>query len=203
MQMLKDEIREQIVTMAREEFYRNGFPSASMRVIAEKAGVSVSNIYNYFNGKEEIFYTLTDSVSRSLEILIKNLLAFREGRDLDDEQFMHEFSERVSASVFSLIRQHRIELLLILECSAGTKYAGVKNMLIETLAAYFIENMQKTAVARTDALREHSFLMRVLAMNLIQGLIEISRQYPDDAWVEKNIKSLLRYHIGGMMQFFS
>jgi hypothetical protein len=131
------------------------------------------------------------------------LLAFREGRDLDDEQFMHEFSERVSASVFSLIRQHRIELLLILECSTGTKYAGVKNTLIETLAAYFIENMQKTAAARVDALRQHSFLMRVLAMNLIQGLIEISRQYPDDAWVEKNIKSLLRYHIGGMMQFFS
>jgi len=203
MQMLKDEIRDQILAVAREEFYQKGFQNASMRGIADKAGVSVSNIYNYFTSKEEIFYALTDGVFRSLDGLIKNMLTFREGKDFDDEQFMQTFTELVPAAVFSLIRQYRIELLLILKCSAGTKYADVKNKLIDTLATYFTENMQQPRTTTGDAIVEHAFLMRVLAMNLIQGIIEITRQYRNDAWAEENIKSLMRYHIRGMVQFFN
>jgi len=45
---------------------------------------------------------------------------------------MQTFAGFVPSAVFDLIRQDRIELLLILECSTGTKYAGVKNMLIDT-----------------------------------------------------------------------
>ncbi|MHB8138982.1 MAG: TetR/AcrR family transcriptional regulator [Smithellaceae bacterium] len=202
MKMLKDEIRDQIIMVAREEFYQKGFQNASMRVIAEKAEVSVSNIYNYFTSKEEIFYALTDTVSRSLDALVKNLLNFREGKDFDDERFLELFTEMVPVSVFSLIQQYRIELKIIIEGSAGTKYADVKNTLIETLATYFNENMRQTVAARGDAPVEHFFLMRVLAMNLVNGLIEIAKQYQNDAWAEENIKALMSYHIRGMVQFF-
>ena len=48
MQIKKDEIKNEILKVARAEFHKNGFANASMRKIARKAGISVSNIYNYF-----------------------------------------------------------------------------------------------------------------------------------------------------------
>ena len=202
MKMLKDEIREQILMVAREEFYQKGFQNTSMRVIAQKTGVSVSNIYNYFASKEEIFHEIADKASRSLDTLVKNLLTFREGKDFDDERFLEKFTEIVPASVFSLLQQYRIEIKIIIEGSERTKYAGVKNALIDALATYFNENMKKNLGTRGGVSIEHSFLMRVLAMNLVNGLIEIAKQYQSDAWAEENIKSLMRYHIRGMVQFF-
>ena len=54
-QIKKDEIKNKILEVARTEFQEKGFANASMRKIAKKAGISVSNIYNYFKRKDEIF----------------------------------------------------------------------------------------------------------------------------------------------------
>jgi AcrR family transcriptional regulator len=55
MQTQKDDIRKNILAIARTEFIKKGFKDASMRMIAKKAGVGLSNIYNYFKNKDEIF----------------------------------------------------------------------------------------------------------------------------------------------------
>ena len=102
MQMLKDEIRDRIMTVARKEFYKKGFLNASMRVMADKAGVSASNVYNYFTSKEEIFHALTDTVFHSLKKLINDLLAFREDNHFDNERFLQVFTELVPGAVFKL-----------------------------------------------------------------------------------------------------
>jgi hypothetical protein len=43
--------------------------------------------------------------------------------------------------------------------------------------------------------------MRILAMNLVQGFVEIARQETDDTWIEENVRSLIGYHRGGMERF--
>ena len=48
MQVLKEDIRSRILTVARQQFERKGYVKTSMREIAELAGVGVGNIYNYF-----------------------------------------------------------------------------------------------------------------------------------------------------------
>lgn len=55
MQVLKEDIRQRILDVARLEFYHRGFAKASMRDIASKAGVGVGNIYNYYPGKDDLF----------------------------------------------------------------------------------------------------------------------------------------------------
>lgn len=50
-----DEMREQIVTAAREIFARYGYRKTTMDDIAGSIYKAKSSIYHYFNGKEDIF----------------------------------------------------------------------------------------------------------------------------------------------------
>ena len=75
--------------------------------------------------------------------------------------------------------------------------------MIDLLAGNFIKNIEKIHAERDEPITGHSFLMKILAMNLIQGLVEIARHYKNDQWAEENIRSLMKYHIRGMVQFFT
>ena len=47
MQKLKDDIRQCIVAVAREEFIAHGARSTSIRTVARRAGIAAGNVYNY------------------------------------------------------------------------------------------------------------------------------------------------------------
>lgn len=53
-QVLKEEIRNKIIKTAKEAFLEKDFLSVSMREIAKRSGVSLSNIYNYFPSKDSL-----------------------------------------------------------------------------------------------------------------------------------------------------
>lgn len=55
MQILKENIRDCILKVARQQFEQKGYSKTSMREIAESAGVGVGNIYNYFTNKDDLF----------------------------------------------------------------------------------------------------------------------------------------------------
>lgn len=62
MPKLKDRVIEQnqrkIEAAALRVFTRQGYHGTSVRDIAEAAGVSIGNLYNYYGGKEEMFLSL-------------------------------------------------------------------------------------------------------------------------------------------------
>lgn len=47
-------LREQILSAAGECFRNRGFKATTMHEIAKRAGMSVGNLYNYFDGKDAI-----------------------------------------------------------------------------------------------------------------------------------------------------
>lgn len=55
MQKLKSDVQKTILEAAEYLFIRNGYKNTSMREIAAKADVGLSNIYNYFPNKDAIF----------------------------------------------------------------------------------------------------------------------------------------------------
>mgnify|MGYP002470759756 FL=1 len=55
MQIPKDNIRNNILKAAENIFLEKGYSKTSMREIAAKSNVVLSNIYNYFKNKDEIF----------------------------------------------------------------------------------------------------------------------------------------------------
>lgn len=71
-QILKEEVRIRIVNAATLEILENGFEKASMRKIARKAGVTVGNLYRYFDGKEALVKKIVDPALTQLNLLVKS-----------------------------------------------------------------------------------------------------------------------------------
>jgi AcrR family transcriptional regulator len=53
-----EERKQKIIDAAKALFSEKGYAGTGLREIAERAGVSLGNIYNYFKNKEEIFSSI-------------------------------------------------------------------------------------------------------------------------------------------------
>lgn len=141
MQIQKDNIRNKLIRVAKEEFIKKGFKDSSMRVIAKKSGVGLSNIYNYFRNKDEIF----------CEVMSPVLTAFK--KMVDD----HNKSENINLNVFTnsefqhimindflgLINEYRLELKLLLFYSHGSSLEKFKEEFIQESTETGKEYLQK------------------------------------------------------------
>jgi len=64
--------REQILKVAREVFFEQGYSAASMSMIAARLGGSKGTLYNYFKSKEELFEAqVRDSCGQAAERILK------------------------------------------------------------------------------------------------------------------------------------
>ena len=112
MQVLKEDIRGRILTIAKQQFEKKGYSKTSMREIAELAGVGVGNIYNYFTSKDELFHEVVRPVLCALEAMLQ------EHHGIRGEDIMMMRSEKYLKSCIdeyvSLIDKHRslMEILL-------------------------------------------------------------------------------------------
>lgn len=122
MQVKKDYTREQIVEVSKRVFLRKGYAKTSMRDIAKGTGIGVSNIYNYFKSKDELFRHIVMPLIKEMETMM------REHHNVkDQEAFLNyatgECNETVANHVqeyMRLINNHRDELKLLLYQSQGS-----------------------------------------------------------------------------------
>lgn len=122
MQVKKDYTRERIVEVARRIFLRQGYAKTSMRDIAAGVGIGVSNIYNYFKCKDELFRHIVSPLTAELERMM------REHHNVkDQEEFLCYATGQSNGMVgdhvkeyILLINNHRDELKLLLYQSQGS-----------------------------------------------------------------------------------
>jgi AcrR family transcriptional regulator len=191
MQILKDEIRQRIVTAALEVFLEKGYDKASMRGLARRAGTSVSNIYHYFTNKEELFCAIAEPIARRVKQVLKEIISHEAGgaTELVEEEY-------VTTALGEVIKGHRLEFLVLMDKSAGTGYEHVKMEIINAVETHIIQHHLR------DSKETHhptgAFLMHFLATNLIEALVEIARHCSDENEVDHSIRALIKYHIGGV-----
>src|ERR1700691_4842107 len=68
----RDQRRENIINVAREVFFEQGYSAASMSMIAARLGGSQGTLYNYFKSKEGLFEAqVRDSCGQAAERILK------------------------------------------------------------------------------------------------------------------------------------
>ena len=107
MQTVKDHIKSDILQSAATLFLEKGYLKVPMREIAHKSGVGLSNIYNYFSCKDDIFVQIVTPAVRTFE----NMLDEHHGRRGTDIMvmcdrdyggrihFVHPSASRLAAAV--------------------------------------------------------------------------------------------------------
>lgn len=127
-----EEFDEKILSCAKQEFLERGFTDASLRTIAQSAGVSTSTIYTRYGDKEGLFRFLIEPAAKGLEKLLKQSLtgfsALSEQEQL--EQYM-EYSDQGFEGIIRYIYTFFSEFKLLITCSPGTIYQDFLETLVE------------------------------------------------------------------------
>ncbi len=117
--------REAILRSGRQEFLANGFDKASLRTICRNAKVTTGAFYSYFSRKEELFSAIVEPMLKDYCLMYDSVIqsALADLRNC----------ERNEMKAIDFILAHRDEFRLLFDCSAGTKYEGFRDDLMNSL----------------------------------------------------------------------
>lgn len=75
----REEVREKILTAARELFIAEGYRNVSIRKVAEKIEYSPAALYSYFPSKDDLFFALAEEGFRKLFEFTNSFTNIQEG----------------------------------------------------------------------------------------------------------------------------
>ncbi len=173
MQCPKVNIEANILQAAEEVFYRKGFSKASMREIASVSQVGLSNIYNYFKSKDEIFRRILKPVISVLEAMLNE----HHGAERADIMLMQsdKYLRTAIDEYITLIRKYRKLLVLLFSKSQGSSLENFRSEFTERSTAivkkYFLAMKQKYPQVNIDISEFSVHLHTVWMFTLFEELI--------------------------------
>lgn len=131
-ELMKADTQRQILDAGREEFLAKGFQDASLRRIAQEAGVTTGAIYGYYADKAALFQALVEPAAGDFLARFEAVQA--EFTHLDPaaqiEQMRH-YSNDALQSLLDDVYANLDAFRLIVRSSAGTAYAHFVDTLVE------------------------------------------------------------------------
>jgi len=123
MQKQKDTVKQDILTAAETIFLRKGFAATTMREIAKEAHVGLSNIYNYFHNKDEIYSELLKPLLKCLYAKVyEHDPTYTTLRSFTDQ----EYRRKEAQDYLTIAARHRRLLKLLLFHSQGSSLADFR-----------------------------------------------------------------------------
>ncbi|MGV4327740.1 TetR/AcrR family transcriptional regulator [Trueperella pyogenes] len=168
MQVLKEEVRERILTAAIQVFYEKDFRSARMQDIANLAGVSASLLYSYFKNKEKLFEDVASSHLFDFDQIARKEESIRTGTPFDRYKLAAE------EPLLDMLAHHKL-LVILIDKSQGTAYEHTKADFIES-----IERHIRHMTNRGTSSQYPDLLAHVLASNFVESLMEVARHYSNE-----------------------
>jgi AcrR family transcriptional regulator len=139
MKLKKDDIYKSVLTIAREEFFEKGYKDTSMRAIAQKAGVGLSNIYNYFTSKDDIFQEVLTPAIAALE---KTMEEHHSEANISIDIFESQTYLKEQTQLFvEPILKFKDELRLLLFKSHGSSLEDFKERYIDSRTKAGLEHL--------------------------------------------------------------
>jgi AcrR family transcriptional regulator len=133
--------RQEILQSAHQLFLKNGYHGASMRQIAQGAGIAVGGIYNHFSSKEEIFVAVLSARHPVNDIL--PALEAAEGQDI--ESFVRDAAYKMVEIVKGRPDFLNLMFIELVEFNAGHVQQLIQTFFPKSLAftQRFFNNRQE------------------------------------------------------------
>lgn len=140
MQTLKTDIRHTILHAARREFLTHGFKNASMRNISKNAEVTLSNIYNYFKNKDEIFCYVLKPLLNAFNEMLENHNT--EDYITLDVFTMKSYQREMIEGFMKIFRNYRAELKMLFFQAGGSSLENFRDEFTDRQTLTGLEYMQ-------------------------------------------------------------
>jgi len=168
----KDEVREQIVQVARQVFARYGYKKTALDDIARETKRGKSTIYYYFKSKDDIFKAVIDS-----EAEIRTQTINEQIRRIDDPQqklrtyiYVRMRTLKMVVNYYEAIKNDLLDQLYFVDSLRTEHFEAeidlIKKMFLEGIerGEYTIQNPELTAKTIVTAL--HGFEVPLILKNL-------------------------------------
>lgn len=197
-QVLKPEVKSAIAEAALRVFAREGFAQATMAMIAHEAGISAGNVYRYYAGKDVLFEEVVPAawVRRFRALLRARVLAARghgDARSLARDEVYARAAEAIVEHTIS----HRLRTIIVLGRAEGTRYARVRQSVIEELTSL--------AEAHARAVRGpvgDPELLRFTLARVYEGFVATHvaalERFDDPARIRAAVITYGAYHLPGL-----
>ena len=174
----KTATRERIAAAARREFLDRGYEGASLRRIAEEAGITAAGLYRHFDGKESMFLALAEPAARRAEDWVEARAArsraalLRGGGSWQDD--MIDLMREV-------VYPNREDYRLLLSCGRTTRYGD----WLDRLAERYRRELERTLPMLRDqgypARRIKGQALQLLCSACLTALFEpVVRDVPEE-----------------------
>lgn len=158
-------VRSRLLEAARAEFLHSGYQKASLRTIAQAAGVSTGSVYFFFGSKEALFHAVVDGVAEKLRRLMIDGAKGEYDGTISGEDNDRAFIECLHA--------HPEEALILLEKSADSPMAGFREEIVALLEKGFMAFFLRAGGEAADAP-----LINLLVEQRVHAILMlISRRY--------------------------
>ena len=189
MQVPKDEVRDRILLSATDEFFEHGYKNASLRAIADKAEITIGNIYSYFKNKEDLFGNIMENIISSLEIFISGVFKDEIGENIS----IHKISDLIC----DIFIDNKKAFLIIISGSEGTSFDKVKFQIAKwiqvRLSADYLPQIQEGTAS--DELSEG------LSWSILEGIVKIMQScFDDPEKMRLTVRELLEIIIGSSLR---
>lgn len=201
MQVLKEDVRYAIIESGVKHFYEFGFEKASIRKIVKDASTTIGNFYNYFQSKEDLFYTIVTPAYNDFVHFIKTHNE-EEAVEIDLESMdLKEIKNMLNIFFESSYNVFNNRLVILLDGSKGTKYENIKGEIIELLSGHFTEHLSKQSTLKK--LSYYSEFSNVIGKSFLEGILYILRSDNEEDIKKVLLVDYIVYYIYGGMIFIN
>lgn len=148
-----------LLDSAKTEFLAHGFEKTSLKAVCENAAITTGALYKRYKGKEGLFCAVVANTVSDLQAYLAQKTAVDETQHTDRELVeAWNMGENEMLAWYEFLYARREGFLLLISCSAGTRYANFQHDWVETMTAksynYYREayrrSLTRTQMSRTE-----------------------------------------------------
>lgn len=190
---------DKIAAAAFAEFLDKGYTGASLRKIAEKAGVTVGAIQIRYKSKDELFASLVQPLLEDIQSLFQSTKAdYYTGMGTELLPRLKASMQHESAAILRLIFDHYEQAVLLLCRSAGSSlehcFDGIVQRKIDESIAFF-RSVGDTSMDETLL----GFLISAQFDSYRRIVLKCANRKAAEAYMD----ALMTYHFGGWTALFA
>ena len=193
MQTKKEYIQNAIVRAATEEFLTYGFAGSSMRRMAQNAGTGMSNFYNYFRSKDDLFAFLVEDRAKAIHTLFDRLLAedYTASFQTITEHRALLYNLRRWTTRFDIL--YNRETLLLLTEKTGALSQETRMYLTDSMTEVLLKLAARDRAGRLP----DRYPLRHFVSQLLNNMLETALSMKEDPEIKEILRNQLVTAVAG------
>lgn len=192
-----------VLESAKEEFLEKGFEKASMRSIAQNAGVTTGALYVRFSSKDALFEELVSPIAATL------FGAFSQGTEQGKEAMrdgsadrIWKISEGVIGSLIDYFYANRDLVLLLLNCAGGSSQEGFLESVVDEEVRQAFDYVDAIRAKGLSVPAVDKDQLHVLLGAQMHAVAEVLRRESDREKAQTRIRDIARFFEFGWRELF-